>query len=38
MDLLRGMLEQHLARGGAVALTTHQDAGMAAARVVDLDA
>jgi heme exporter protein A len=38
VDLLRGMLEQHLARGGAVALTTHQDAGMAAARVIDLDA
>jgi heme exporter protein A len=36
--ILRGTLEQHAARGGAVAFTTHQDPGMAAAKVVDLDA
>lgn len=38
IGVLRGMLEAHVARGGVVAFTTHQDAGMAAARVVDLDA
>jgi ABC-type transport system involved in cytochrome c biogenesis ATPase subunit len=32
------MLEEHLGRGGAVVFTTHQDAGMPAARVIDLDA
>ena len=36
--ILRETLEQHAARGGAVAFTTHQDPGMAAAKVVDLDA
>lgn len=38
VDLLREMLQEHLARGGAVAFTTHQDPGIAAARVIDLDA
>jgi heme exporter protein A len=36
--ILGRILEAHLGRGGAVAFTTHQDAGLAAARVVDLDA
>lgn len=36
--LLRGLIEAHLARGGAVVFTTHQDAGIGAARVIDLDA
>jgi heme exporter protein A len=35
--LLRGLIEAHLARGGAVIFTTHQDAGIATARVIDLD-
>jgi len=38
ISLLRRMLEEHLGRGGAVVFTTHQDAGMPAARVIDLDA
>jgi ABC-type transport system involved in cytochrome c biogenesis ATPase subunit len=36
--ILRETLEQHAARGGAVAFTTHQDPGMATAKVIDLDA
>ncbi len=36
--ILQGMLEEHLGRGGAVVFTTHQDPGMPAARVIDLDA
>ncbi|OGA95834.1 MAG: heme ABC transporter ATP-binding protein CcmA [Betaproteobacteria bacterium RIFCSPLOWO2_12_FULL_66_14] len=35
--LLRALIEAHLARGGAVIFTTHQDAGIGAARVIDLD-
>ena len=35
--LLRDLIEAHLARGGAVVFTTHQDAGIDSARVVDLD-
>jgi heme exporter protein A len=35
--LLRGLIEAHLGRGGAVIFTTHQDAGIATARVIDLD-
>ncbi len=38
VGLLRGLIEAHLARGGAVIFTTHQDAGIATARVIDLDA
>jgi heme exporter protein A len=38
IGLLKNMLFEQLARGGAVALTTHQDAGVKAARVIDLDA
>jgi heme exporter protein A len=38
VDILREILEKHLARGGAVAFTTHQDPGIRAARVIDLDA
>ena len=34
--LLRGLIESHLARGGTVALTTHQDAGLAGGKVVEL--
>ena len=34
--LLREIIEEHQARGGAVAFTTHQDAGIAAARVIEL--
>jgi heme exporter protein A len=37
-EALRGLFLQHVARGGAVAYTTHQDAGMAAAKTIDLDA
>jgi len=37
VGLLRGLIEAHLARGGAVVFTTHQDAGVAATRVIDLD-
>lgn len=32
------LIERHIGRGGAVAFTTHQDPGFAAAKVVDLDA
>ena len=35
--LLRGLIEAHLERGGAVIFTTHQDAGIATARVIDID-
>jgi heme exporter protein A len=35
---LRSLIEHHVGRGGAVAFTTHQDPGFAAARVIDLDA
>ena len=34
--LLKDSLAEHLARGGAVALTTHQDPGIPATRVVEL--
>jgi heme exporter protein A len=36
--ILVKMLEEHLGRGGAVAFTTHQDPGLAMAKVIDLDA
>jgi len=38
VDTLRDLIFKHLERGGAVAFTTHQDPGMGAAKVVDLDA
>lgn len=38
ISLLKAMLDEHLARGGAIVFTTHQDPGMSAARVIDLDA
>jgi heme exporter protein A len=38
IDILRNLISSQLARGGAVAFTTHQDPGLAAAKVVDLDA
>lgn len=34
--LLRGLIEGHIGRGGAVVYSTHQDPGMAATRVVEL--
>jgi len=35
--MLRGLIEAHIGRGGAVVYSTHQDPGMAATRVVELD-
>jgi heme exporter protein A len=37
VKLLEGLVARHLSRGGAVAFTTHQDAGIAAAKRVELD-
>lgn len=34
--MLRGLLEAHIGRGGAVVYSTHQDPGMAATRVIEL--
>jgi heme exporter protein A len=34
--MLRGLIEAHAGRGGAVVYSTHQDPGMAATRVVEL--
>jgi heme exporter protein A len=34
--MLRGLIEEHIERGGAVVYSTHQDPGMAATRVVEL--
>ena len=34
--MLRGLIEAHIGRGGAVVYSTHQDPGMAATRVVEL--
>jgi heme exporter protein A len=34
--MLRGLIEGHTGRGGAVVYSTHQDPGMAATRVVEL--
>ena len=36
MAVVGGFIKDHLARGGAVAFTTHQDPGIAAARVIEL--
>jgi heme exporter protein A len=36
IELLRGLVLEQLAHGGAVAFTTHQDPGIAATHVVDL--
>jgi len=36
VELLRTLLVEHLARGGAVVFTTHQDPGIEATHVVDL--
>ncbi|HEX2197508.1 MAG TPA: cytochrome c biogenesis heme-transporting ATPase CcmA [Burkholderiales bacterium] len=38
INALRGLICKHLECGGAVAFTTHQDPGMGAAKLVDLDA
>lgn len=35
-DLMRALLREHVARGGAAIYTTHQDAGLAETRVVEL--
>jgi heme exporter protein A len=35
-DLTRGLLAEHARRGGAVAYTTHQDAGLQDSRVIEL--
>jgi heme exporter protein A len=37
VSLLNTFSRDHMARGGAVVLTTHQDPGIAATRVIDLD-
>ncbi len=34
--VLKGLIEEHRARGGAAAFTTHQDAGIPATRVIEL--
>ena len=36
IGLLNGLLAQRLAQGGMIVLTTHQDPGIAAARVIEL--
>ncbi len=36
VDLLGSFMKSHTARGGAVVFSTHQDAGIAAARVIEL--
>ena len=36
IELLKGLCLEQMARGGAVAFTTHQDPGIAAARVIEL--
>jgi heme exporter protein A len=38
ISVLVQLMEKHFGAGGAVAFTTHQDPGLAAAKVVDLDA
>lgn len=34
--ILNGLMRDHIARGGALAFTTHQDPGIAATRVIEL--
>ena len=36
-EVLRSLMEQHLSRGGAIALATHQEGGIAAGQVIKLD-
>ena len=36
ISILNGLIRGHIARGGALAFTTHQDAGIAATRVIEL--
>ena len=36
VELLDGLFQQHLARGGAIVFTTHQDPGFSATHVVEL--
>ena len=35
--ILNGLIREHIGRGGALAFTTHQDPGIAASRVIELD-
>jgi heme exporter protein A len=37
VSIVTAFIKHHLARGGALAFTTHQDPGIAATRVIDLD-
>jgi heme exporter protein A len=37
VSILTAFVKDHLERGGALAFTTHQDPGIAATRVIDLD-
>ena len=37
VEILKGLLENHVRGGGMVAYTTHQDPGIAASRVLELD-
>ena len=36
IDVLKNLFEKHVAGGGAIAFTTHQDPGLTAARVIEL--
>jgi heme exporter protein A len=36
IELLKNLLIEHQRRGGAVAFSTHQEPGIAAAKVIDL--
>ena len=36
ISILNGLIGKHVSRGGALAFTTHQDAGIAATRVIEL--
>jgi len=36
ISILNGLIGKHVSRGGAIAFTTHQDAGIAATRVIEL--
>jgi heme exporter protein A len=38
VELTRGLMREHVARGAAVIYTTHQDAGLKQSRVIHLDA
>lgn len=38
IEVLRGLVSEHVAEGGAVVFTTHQDPGIGASHTLDLDA